>query len=64
MNLDKLTQLQSQTVNRVYCLTDEMAELVGETDLETVEFNIRRISKAIEVEIEAYEEALREYHGI
>ena len=64
MDYKELAKHQAQSVNRIYNLVDELA-LVGEsTDLEYVSEATKRIARAIEVEIEGIDEAVKEYHGI
>ena len=51
-------------MERIYKLVDELTLLTGNTDLNMVDFEVKRIRKAIEVETEAILESVKEYHGI
>ena len=64
MDIGNLEMFQRETTERIYKLVDELTLLTGNTDLNVVDFEIRRIRKAIEVETEALLESVKEYHGI
>jgi hypothetical protein len=64
MDIGNLEMFQRETTERIYKLVDELTLLTGNTDLNMVDFEIRRIRKAIEVETEAILESVKEYHGI
>ena len=64
MDYKELAKHQAQSVNRIYNLVDELAFVGESTDLEYVSEATKRIARAIEVEIEGMDEAVKEYHGI
>ena len=64
MDYKELAKHQAQSVNRIYNLVDELAFVGESTDLEYVSEATKRIARAIEVEIEGIDEAVKEYHGI
>ena len=64
MNSNQLVTFQSQTIERIYQLVDELAMLSGQTDLQHVAKETRHLSRAIAAEIEGIEESVKEYHGI
>lgn len=64
MDRELLKQFQYATIERVYRLVDELTMMSDSVDLDHVSLETRRISKAIQVEIEGIEEAVKEYHGI
>lgn len=64
MDIGNLEMFQRETTERIYKLVDELTLLTGNTDLNVIDFEIRRIRKAIEVETEALLESVKEYHGI
>jgi hypothetical protein len=64
MDIGNLEMFQRETTERIYKLVDELTLLTGNTDLNMVDFEIKRIRKAIEVETEAILESVKEYHGI
>lgn len=64
MDRELLKQFQYATIERVYRLVDELTMMSDSVDLDHVSAETRRISKAIQVEIEGIEEAVKEYHGI
>ena len=64
MDIGNLEMFQRETMERIYKLVDELTLLTGNTDLNMVDFEVKRIRKAIEVETEAILESVTEYHGI
>jgi hypothetical protein len=64
MDIGNLEMFQRETMERIYKLVDELTLLTGNTDLNMVDFEVKRIRKAIEVETEAILESVKEYHGI
>ena len=64
MDKELLKKFQYATIERVYRLVDELTMMTDSVDLDYVSAESRRISKAIQVEIEGIEEAVKEYHGI
>jgi hypothetical protein len=64
MNNDSLKKFQYATVERVYKLVDELAEVTMSVDIDYVSKETNRIAKAISAEVEGMEEAVKEYHGI
>jgi hypothetical protein len=64
MDIGNLEMFQRETTERIYKLVDELTLLTGNTHLNMVDFEIKRIRKAIEVETEAILESVKEHHGI
>ena len=64
MDIGNLEMFQRETMERIYKLVDELTLLTGTTDLTMVNFEVKRIHKATEVETEAILESVKEYHGI
>ena len=64
MDIKSLTKFQRDTIERMYAVVDESVLLVGNTDLKVVSSEVRRLRRALEAELEAIEESVKEHHNL
>ncbi len=64
MDIKSLKQYQYDSIERLYQLIDEVSLIVGNTDVESVNSEVRRITKALAVELEGIDESVKEYNNI
>ena len=64
MDIKSLKQYQYDSIERLYQLIDEVSLIVGNTDVESVNSEVRRITKALAVELEGIDESVKECNNI
>jgi predicted PolB exonuclease-like 3'-5' exonuclease len=64
MDIKSLKQYQYDSIERLYQLIDEVSLIVGNTDVESVNSEVKRITKALAVELEGIDESVKEYNNI
>lgn len=64
MDYKEYCKHQQKAVNRIYGYVDELALACESVDIDYITAKTREIARAIEVEAEGMEEAVKEYHGI
>jgi predicted PolB exonuclease-like 3'-5' exonuclease len=64
MDIKSLKQYQYNSIERLYQLIDEVSLIVGNTDVESVNSEVKRITKALAVELEGIDESVKEYNNI
>ncbi len=64
MDYKSFCKHQREAVSRIYGLVDELALVAESVNLDFMSAKTKEIAKAIEVEIEGIDEAVKEYHGI
>ena len=64
MDIKSLKQYQYDSIERLYQLINEVSLIVGNTDVESVNSEVRRITKALAVELEGIDESVKEYNNI
>ena len=64
MDIKSLKQYQYDSIERLYQLIDEVSLIVGNTDVESVNSEVRRITKALALELEGIDESVKEYNNI
>lgn len=64
MDYKQYCKHQQGAVNRIYGYVDELALVCESVDVDYITAKTREIARAIEVEAEGMEEAVKEYHGI
>ena len=57
MDIKSLKQYQYDSIERLYQLIDEVSLIVGNTDVESVNSEVKRITKALAVELEGVAES-------
>lgn len=64
MDIKELNKYQYDSIERLYQLIDEVSLLVGNTDVESVTSEVKRITKALAVELEGIDESVKEFNNI
>lgn len=64
MDIKELNKYQYDSIERLYQLIDEVSLLVGNTDVESVASEVKRITKALAVELEGIDESVKEFNNI
>ena len=64
MDIKELNKYQYYSIERLYQLIDEVSLLVGNTDVESVTSEVKRITKALAVELEGIDESVKEFNNI
>ena len=64
MDIKELNKYQYDSIERLYQLIDEVSLLVGNTDVESVASEVKRITRALAVELEGIDESVKEFNNI